>query len=378
MPISAPSHCTANSRHERTGSPSSTTVHAPHMPCSQPRRVPGQPAVLAKRVGECLPRLDGELESPAVDRQRNVPLSCGCPTQHLGGLLDLRGGSSTSTNPRRYSRRAMDVGHRSAATAAALAASATCSEPSRRVDQSRLGFDRDGPDLFPYRRHRGTRCVTFHLRPRSPPPRKQTQSRSRAGSTRQSRRRAPGPSNGSRTSSTSSSGLEHSLKRRTCLKKSADGTASRSAFGRSLAHRQTDAHERSQSRCARPSIDAQQTPLRRGVGVRDAAAERALGPGSADARCAARRSPAGRPSGSGDTPSSSRRCVTRAPIANSPLTSSTLSSPLDTRPMSTTNSGRSNRSAIRGTNVCPPARTFASEPCSARIASTSSIVSGAA
>src|SRR6266478_4703805 len=37
---SAPSSCTAKRRQERTGSPSSSTVHAPHTPCSQPRCVP--------------------------------------------------------------------------------------------------------------------------------------------------------------------------------------------------------------------------------------------------------------------------------------------------------------------------------------------------
>ena len=37
---SAPSACTANIRHDRTASPSTSTVHAPHTPCSQPRCVP--------------------------------------------------------------------------------------------------------------------------------------------------------------------------------------------------------------------------------------------------------------------------------------------------------------------------------------------------
>ena len=41
--ISAPSACPANIRHERAGSPSTSTVHAPHTPCSQPRWVPVSP-----------------------------------------------------------------------------------------------------------------------------------------------------------------------------------------------------------------------------------------------------------------------------------------------------------------------------------------------
>src|SRR5205823_9890992 len=37
---SAPCAWTANSKQERTASPSSSTVHAPHTPCSHPRWVP--------------------------------------------------------------------------------------------------------------------------------------------------------------------------------------------------------------------------------------------------------------------------------------------------------------------------------------------------
>src|SRR3989440_5139360 len=40
---SAPSTVTANNRHERTGSPSSSTVHAPQTPCSHPTWVPVYP-----------------------------------------------------------------------------------------------------------------------------------------------------------------------------------------------------------------------------------------------------------------------------------------------------------------------------------------------
>ena len=37
---SAPSSCAANIRHARVGSPSTSTVHAPHAPCSQPAWAP--------------------------------------------------------------------------------------------------------------------------------------------------------------------------------------------------------------------------------------------------------------------------------------------------------------------------------------------------
>ena len=40
---SQPSAWTASVRHERTGSPSSCTVQAPHTPCSQPTFVPVSP-----------------------------------------------------------------------------------------------------------------------------------------------------------------------------------------------------------------------------------------------------------------------------------------------------------------------------------------------
>ena len=42
--VTRPSACTASIRHERTGSPSSCTVHAPQTPCSQPTCVPVSPA----------------------------------------------------------------------------------------------------------------------------------------------------------------------------------------------------------------------------------------------------------------------------------------------------------------------------------------------
>ena len=43
MTTSAPSACTANIRHDRTASPSTRTVQAPHTPCSHPRCVPVRP-----------------------------------------------------------------------------------------------------------------------------------------------------------------------------------------------------------------------------------------------------------------------------------------------------------------------------------------------
>src|SRR5437870_5045313 len=44
-----PSAWTANMRHERTASPSSSTVHAPHTPCSHPTCVPVRPSSLRRK-----------------------------------------------------------------------------------------------------------------------------------------------------------------------------------------------------------------------------------------------------------------------------------------------------------------------------------------
>ena len=51
----APSHCTANSRHARTASPSSSTVHIPHTPCSHPTCVPVSPS-RSRRTSESVVR----------------------------------------------------------------------------------------------------------------------------------------------------------------------------------------------------------------------------------------------------------------------------------------------------------------------------------
>ena len=53
-----PSPCTASIRQERTGSPSSRMVQAPHTPCSQPAWVPVEADVLAQAVEQRAARLD--------------------------------------------------------------------------------------------------------------------------------------------------------------------------------------------------------------------------------------------------------------------------------------------------------------------------------
>ena len=58
---SLPSACTASIRQERTGSPSTSTVHAPHTPCSQPRCVPVSSQLLPQEVGERSPHIGGSL-----------------------------------------------------------------------------------------------------------------------------------------------------------------------------------------------------------------------------------------------------------------------------------------------------------------------------
>ena len=62
-----PSAWTASIRHERTGSPSSCTVHAPQTPCSQPTFVPVRPASWRMKSAEQRARLD-------VGRRTRAPL----------------------------------------------------------------------------------------------------------------------------------------------------------------------------------------------------------------------------------------------------------------------------------------------------------------
>src|ERR1700730_4103743 len=59
------SACTAKIKQDRTASPSSSTVHAPHAPCSQPRWVPVSPQCSRKK-------------SASVTRGSTVP-SVSCP-----------------------------------------------------------------------------------------------------------------------------------------------------------------------------------------------------------------------------------------------------------------------------------------------------------
>ena len=116
--------------------------------------------------------------------------------------------------------------------------------------------------------------------------------------------------------------------------------------------------------------------LGRGVGVRNGAADRAP---RADGRVADERQrlreqrqsvahdrrPLGRALAHRRRRTRSRRRPTRSPTSPA------------TRLMSTTCVGRARRMASSGTRLCPPARTLASSPCSARRLNTSSTVSGA-
>ena len=80
-----PSACTASIRQERTGSPSSRTVQAPHTPCSQPACVPLRPRVLAQAVEQRAARLDVHLDRPAVDLQLNAHAGLRLPGRVLRG-----------------------------------------------------------------------------------------------------------------------------------------------------------------------------------------------------------------------------------------------------------------------------------------------------
>ena len=64
--IARSSHCTANSRHERTGSPSTSTVHAPHGALLAARVRAREPELLAQHVEQRVARLDAHLGRLAV------------------------------------------------------------------------------------------------------------------------------------------------------------------------------------------------------------------------------------------------------------------------------------------------------------------------
>ena len=81
MVISVSTAETANIRHDRTGRPSTSTVQAPHTPCSQPTWVPVSPQVVAQRVGEQPARGHRDVVGAAVhDQAHGVQLARSCRT----------------------------------------------------------------------------------------------------------------------------------------------------------------------------------------------------------------------------------------------------------------------------------------------------------
>ena len=66
--ITAPSQLPAWVMQERAGTPSISTVQAPHTPCSQPRCVPVSSQATAQKVGELLARLGQHLPSACRSR----------------------------------------------------------------------------------------------------------------------------------------------------------------------------------------------------------------------------------------------------------------------------------------------------------------------
>ena len=112
-----------------------------------------------------------------------------------------------------------------------------------------------------------------------------------------------------------------------------------------------------------------------GIGVGEAAADRASCAGSRRGRCTGPRSRAGARADAISADRSTARWRVIAPIVVLPLTSIDDSSVTRLRSMSAV--GRARRNESRGMRLCPPARTFASSPCSASAATASSSDSGA-
>ena len=65
----------ASARHDSTGSPSTSTAHAPHSPSSQPCLVPGELQILAQHFEQGLVVVDQHLDRLAVDGQRQSDLA---------------------------------------------------------------------------------------------------------------------------------------------------------------------------------------------------------------------------------------------------------------------------------------------------------------
>ena len=134
--ISASSACTANTRHERTASPSSRMVHAPHTPCSHPRCVPVSRSPRAgRRPASCAVR--PRCPALAVDRERH------------GGLS-----SSRDWLPRSPARLLVDHGRRDAAPQApeACRSSGGSSPAAARLPTPPHRPRGIGPDQRPLRR----------------------------------------------------------------------------------------------------------------------------------------------------------------------------------------------------------------------------------
>ncbi len=70
----APLACTANSRHERTGSPLNRIVQAPHTPCSQPTWVPVSPRSSRRKSVKSLRGSTSPRVLAAVDRQAHLSI----------------------------------------------------------------------------------------------------------------------------------------------------------------------------------------------------------------------------------------------------------------------------------------------------------------
>ena len=130
----APSACTANSRHERTASPSSSTVHAPHTPCSHARCVPVSP--------QSSRRNSASVCAASTSRCAAAPLTVTVISVHTSWPPRARGRGPAS-QVRRHRRRYAAVPWMSslgsvadAATAAAAGRSALSAGEPRRADSA--------------------------------------------------------------------------------------------------------------------------------------------------------------------------------------------------------------------------------------------------
>ncbi len=340
---SAPSACTASTRHESDGRPSTSTVQAPQAPCSQPTCVPVSPSPWRRKSESSVRGSARPTCSRPLTRRRTARSS----------TRDPRGQQRAQ---RRHTRGLSPVARRSHAGRPRAPRRRPRAPPPplrRRPAPARAPPRRRGRRTARRRRARRARGPGRRRRPRRPARSRRAGGRSRR--TRSGLRQGAAGMRSAVSSSPSASAVENGPRKRAeagiarsppaeatiASPSSASSTAGSSAAG---------------SACAMlpPTV-----PRLRVAGWPTC--------------CSASASSGARSATSDERRASAWRVV--APSRSAPLAEIPESEA--TRPTSTSADGRARRRLSIGTRLCPPASTLASPPHSASIATASSTVSAA-